>query len=140
MIKKILVVDDEPNVLFVLKQSFRSGYTVLTATSGEQALEIIESEKPDFVFLDIKMPGISGMEVLGRITGTGAAPTVWMLTGDEELETAMKALEGGASGYLTKPFDVDKIRAIVAGAFETLEKKQGHDTSGEKPWRIKKKK
>ncbi len=140
MARKILIVDDEPNVLFVLTQAFRSVHTVLTAPDGTKALEIIQAEKPDLVFLDIKMPGISGMEVLERIAGTGVSPIVWMLTGDEDMDTALKALKGGASGYLTKPFDIDKVRGIVAITFEDQEKKEVHDRSGDKPWRVEKKK
>lgn len=136
--KKILIVDDEPNILFVIEQAFQDAYDVHTAAGGEKALEVMRIERPDFVFLDIKMPGLSGLEVLARIKATGAAPVVWMLTGNDELETAIETLRQGASGYLTKPFDLAQIRLIVAAAFDVQEKKDKHDSSGEKPWRIKK--
>lgn len=136
--KKILIVDDEPNILFVIGQAFQDAYEVHTAACGEKALELMAAEKPDFVFLDIKMPGLSGLEVLALIKGTGASPIVWMLTGNDELETAMETLRQGASGYLTKPFDLAQIRLIVSAAFDTQDKKETHDSSGEKPWRVKK--
>jgi len=136
--KKIMIVDDEPNILFVLSQAFQDAYSVITAPGGEKALELMASEKPDFVFLDIKMPGISGIEVLARIKGTGASPVVWMLTGNDELEVAVQTLRDGASGYLTKPFDLGQIRVIVSAAFETQQLKESHDSSGDKPWRVKK--
>ena len=136
--KKILIVDDEPNILFVIGQAFQDTYEVHTAAAGDKALEVMRVEKPDFVFLDIKMPGLTGMEVLARIKTTGASPVVWMLTGNDELETAIETLRQGASGYLTKPFDLAQIRMIVSTAFDVQEKKESHDSSGEKPWRIKK--
>lgn len=136
--KKILIVDDEPNILFVISQAFQDAYEVHTAAGGDKALELLAVEKPDFVFLDIKMPGISGIEVLTRIKATGASPVVWMLTGNDELETAIETLRQGAAGYLTKPFDLAQIRLIVSAAFDVQAKKDSHDSSGEKPWRIKK--
>lgn len=138
--KKILIVDDEPNILFVISQAFQDSYEVHTASGGEKALELMASEKPDFVFLDIKMPGISGIEVLAMVKGTGASPIVWMLTGNDELETALETLRQGASGYLTKPFDLAQIRMIVSAAFDTKDMKESHDSSGDKPWRVKKSK
>ena len=96
---KILIVDDEENILFVVREAFVANYEVFTARNGELALEIIRREKPSFIFLDIKMPGMSGVEVLELIKNTGASPIVWMLTGDDSLDTAMQTLSGGASGY-----------------------------------------
>jgi DNA-binding response OmpR family regulator len=136
--KKILIVDDEPNILFVISQAFQDEYCVFTAAGGEKALELLRAEKPDFVFLDIKMPGLSGIEVLARIKTTGAAPVVWMLTGNDELDTAMETLRAGASGYLTKPFDLAQIRMVVTATFDTQKQKESHDSSGDKPWRVKK--
>lgn len=136
---KILIVDDEENILFVVKAAFAPAYDVFTAQDGAAALEIIRKEKPAFVFLDIKMPGISGLEVLELIKGAGAAPAVWMLTGDEDLEMAMKALNAGAKGYLTKPFDVEKLREIVLNAMEDTDRGERRGASSEKPWRVKKK-
>lgn len=136
--KKILIVDDEPNILFVISQAFQDEYCVFTAAGGEKALEVLKDEKPDFVFLDIKMPGLSGMEVLTRIKTTGASPIVWMLTGDDELETAIETLREGAAGYLTKPFDLAQIRMVVSATFDTQNMKERHDSSGDKPWHVKK--
>ncbi|HAT71954.1 MAG TPA: two-component system response regulator [Elusimicrobia bacterium] len=135
---KILIVDDEENILFVVKAALAGKYDVFTAPEGASALEIIRREKPAFVFLDIKMPGLSGLEVLGLIKDTGAAPVVWMLTGDEDLEMAMKTLETGASGYLTKPFDIERLRGIVLSAMDELECRERHEPLSEKPWRVKK--
>ena len=136
---KILIVDDEENILLVVKSAFVASYEVFTANAGEAALEIIRREKPSFVFLDIKMPGMSGIKVLERIKETGAAPVVWMLTGDEDMEMALTTLEGGASGYITKPFEVERIRAVVFNALEDLEKTSSDRKANDKPWHVGKK-
>ncbi len=136
---KILIVDDEENILLVVKAAFVSNYEVFTASAGEAALEIIRREKPSFVFLDIKMPGMSGVKVLERIKETGAAPVVWMLTGDEDMEMALATLQGGASGYITKPFEVDRIRTVVLNALEDLEKGDKERGENDKPWHVGKK-
>ena len=136
---KILIVDDEENILLVVKAAFVSNYEVFTANAGDAALEIIKKEKPSFVFLDIKMPGMSGITVLERIKETGAKPVVWMLTGDEDMEMALATLEGGASGYITKPFEVERIRAVVLNALEDLEKGKKGQGDSDKPWHIGKK-
>lgn len=136
---KILIVDDEENILLVVKAAFVSNYNVFTATEGETALEIIRREKPSFVFLDIKMPGMSGIKVLEKIKETGAKPVVWMLTGDEDMEMALATLEGGASGYITKPFEVERLRAVVLNALEDLEKGEKGRSENDKPWHVEKK-
>jgi two-component system NtrC family response regulator len=135
---KILIIDDEENILFVVKEAFNRTYEVFTAQEGAAALEIIKREKPAFIFLDIKMPGMSGIEVLELIKDTGAKPIVWMLTGDEDLDTAVKTLRSGASGYLTKPFEIDRLREIVTIALEEADSRKKHDSSGDKPWHVKK--
>ena len=137
---KILIVDDEENVRFVLKEAFLSTYQVFTASEGLSAVEIIKKERPTLVFLDMKMPGLSGLEVLQLVKETGLAPVIWILTGEEELDIALKTLKLGASGYLTKPFDIEKIRDIVTNAILGAEQKEHHDTQGDKPWRVIKKK
>lgn len=135
---KILIVDDEESVRFVIKEAFSHAYQVFTAAEGLIAVEIIKKEQPTLVFLDIKMPGISGLEVLRLVKEAGLSPVIWMLTGDEDLEIALMTLNMGASGYLTKPFDMQKIRDIVLNAIIGSEQKEQHDTRGEKPWRVQK--
>lgn len=135
---KILIVDDEENILFVTKTAFESHYEVFTAPDGSTALEIIKKERPVLVFLDIKMPGMSGMEVLEAIAELAFRPTVWMLTGDEDLDTAIKTLRTGAAGYVTKPFELNRLREIVLSTVESS--KTSGEKPSERPWRVKKKK
>lgn len=135
---KILVVDDEESVLIVIKQALAGHCQVLTAQNGETALEVIKREKPVLVFLDIGMPGMSGLEALGLIQELGMPPAVWMLTGDEDLEMAERTLKGGARGYITKPFDVDRLRSVAFSALETLSGDKKDSAAGDRPWRVKK--
>jgi len=137
---KILIVDDETNVRFVIKEALSGAYQVFTAAEGLAAMEILKKERPMLVFLDIRMPGPSGLEVLQLIKEAGLSPVIWMLTAEEDLEVALKTLKMGASGYLTKPFEVQKIREIVVNAALDSEKKEQHDTRGDKPWRVQKSK
>lgn len=138
MAHKILVVDDEENVLMVVKQALSGHCEVLTATSGSAALEIIRKDVPVFVFLDIGMPGMSGIVVLEKIREITSVPVIWMLTGDEDLETAALTLKAGAKGYLTKPFDVAQLRTVVFNAIQDMEAAERHNGSSDKPWRVKK--
>ncbi len=138
MAHKVLIVDDEENVLLVVKQAISAHCEVLTANNGETAIEIIKKEKPVFIFLDISMPIMSGVQVLERIKELGMSPVVWMLTGDEDLEMATFTLKAGASGYLTKPFDVARLRAVVFNALLDLET-AGRPSPEDKPWHVKKK-
>ncbi len=134
---KILIVDDEENILLVVKEAFAGKYEVFTASEGAAAIEIVKRERPAFMFLDIKMPGMSGIEVLDLVKGTGVEPIVWMLTGEEDLKVAAATLENGAQGYITKPFDIDVIRKVVVNALEDLGKTKSQKASGEKPWHVK---
>jgi two-component system response regulator (stage 0 sporulation protein F) len=135
MSHKILIVDDEENVRLVVKEAFSGAYQVLTAFDGVSAVELIKRERPTVVFLDIKMPGISGVEVLRLVKEAGVSSIIWMLTGEEDLETALKTLQLGAAGYLTKPFEVSKLRDIVLNEIENVSMKGKSD---DKPWRVEK--
>ncbi|OGR78893.1 MAG: hypothetical protein A2X32_00340 [Elusimicrobia bacterium GWC2_64_44] len=135
---KILIVDDEENVLLLVSQAFAGHCEVLTAPSGELAIEIIKRDKPVLVFLDISMPGMTGLQVLELIQELGLPPVVWMLTGDEDLEMAERTLKGGAKGYITKPFDVDRLRTVAFSALADLEKDKKGTSADDKPWRVKK--
>lgn len=135
---KILIVDDEENILFVTKTAFEQHYEVFTAPDGELALEIIRKEKPLLVFLDIKMPGMSGMAVLEAVGEMAFRPAVWMLTGDDDLDTAIKTLNNGAKGYVTKPFDLARLREIVLGEVEAASPREGR--ASDRPWHVEKKK
>ena len=136
---KILIVDDEENVLFIVKQALAGHCEVLTAPDGESGLEILKRETPALVFLDISMPGMSGIKVLELIKAAGLGSVVWMLTGNEDIEVAAHTLKSGASGYLTKPFEIERIRAVVLSTLTDLEKTKKEAKAEDKPWRVEKK-
>jgi DNA-binding response OmpR family regulator len=105
----ILAVDDEPRVVKLLKANLEpSGYAVLTAVNGEQALEIVERELPDLVLLDVMLPKMDGYAVCRRIREFSAVPVI-MLTARSEQVDLIHGFEMGADDYLTKPFAVAEL-------------------------------
>ena len=115
----ILIVDDEPELCDVLKKVLcKEGYRVLTATTGEKALALLKKEAIQLLLLDLKMPGMDGLEVLKKIHQgfTKPAPQVVILTAHSSLSSAREAMELGAIDYLTKPFDLDEVKAVVKEA------------------------
>ncbi|MGB9497653.1 MAG: response regulator [Dissulfuribacterales bacterium] len=118
--QKILVVDDEEDILELLKFNLsREGYQVLCAVSGEQALRLVRSENPDLIMLDLMLPGIDGLEVTRRLKNdpdTKNLPIV-MLTAKGEEADIVTGLELGADDYITKPFSprilIARIRAVL---------------------------
>lgn len=111
---KILVVDDEPNIRFYLKEVLsRDGYQVVTAESGEAALEWIERETFSLVLLDLRMEGIDGLQVLEILRQQCPETSVIMLTAHASLESAVEALRHGAHDYLFKPCKTVELRESV---------------------------
>lgn len=114
MIKKILIVDDEKNIRMTLKQSLKSEeYKVYIAVNGEEALQLLQEQEVDLVLLDIKMPGLTGMEVLKEIRRIGNDVNVIMMTAYGSVEKAVEAMKLGAIDFISKPFTHNEIRSIV---------------------------
>ncbi len=110
----ILVVDDEDELRTLVRYELEQrGYQVSEAESGETALEILKSMRPRIVILDIRMPGISGLEVLETIRKDNLADKVIMLTGVDELKIARDSLDLGANDFLTKPYDIRTLLACI---------------------------
>lgn len=104
---RVLVVDDEPDVLELLSEFLAGkGYEVSTALSGPEGLQKLKAERPHAILLDIRMPGMSGMEVLRRIRMTDREVGIIMITAVSEEETGRDALKLGAFDYLVKPLDL----------------------------------
>lgn len=108
----MLVVDDDPDVRKALVLAFAPHYTVLEASSGADALAML-AETPRLMLLDMSMPGMTGLEVLTAARETVAGMTVIMLTAENDIDLAKKALELGAAEYITKPFDWDQLKERV---------------------------
>ena len=112
----LLVIDDEEGPRESIRMIFKGTCRVLQAENGEQGLSLVRSEKPDAVILDLKMDGMSGMEVLARIRSLDPDLPVIILTAYGTMESATQAMSGGAIEFLSKPFDVDTIVQIVQDA------------------------
>jgi two-component system response regulator AtoC len=118
---KILVVDDEHLIRWTLEQHLgHEGYEVYTAEDGEKALQMVKDLMPDLVLLDNQLPGIQGIEALGRIKEIDKDIIVIMITAHGLLETAVKAMKLGAYDYISKPFNLDEITLVIKKALETV--------------------
>jgi len=116
---KILLVDDEVGILDTLDILLRGeGYDVVRAEGGKAGLELIERERPDLVLTDIRMPGVTGLEVLARARELDPEMPVILMTAQASLQSAMRAVNEGAFYYLQKPFANDELLAICGRAVE----------------------
>jgi len=117
--EKVLVVDDEEAVRDLLQRILnKAGYNVVTAADGQEALYKVSLGEAEVVLLDIHMPGMSGMEVLGKLTADSPDYCVIMVTAVIDLDTAVETLKMGAYDYITKPFDQDEVKQKVQQAIE----------------------
>jgi DNA-binding NtrC family response regulator len=114
----VLVVDDEPGVRESFRVILEDDHEVLDAADGPTALEIVGSREVDLVLLDIRLPGMDGIEVLERIKALDEQIEVILVTAVKTVRTAVAAIKLGAYDYLTKPFDVDEILSLVRRALE----------------------
>lgn len=112
--KKLLIVDDQNGIRILLMEVFNSeGYTTFQAANGRLALEIARSESPDLVLLDMKIPGMDGLEILKHLKEIDPAIKVIMMTAYGELDMIKEATNLGALMHFTKPFDIDEMRIAV---------------------------
>jgi two-component system KDP operon response regulator KdpE len=113
---KVLVVDDEPHILRALKINLAvRGYEVITAATGAGALRAAAQHRPDVVVLDLGLPDISGIEVLGGLRGWLNAPVI-VLSARTDSSDKVEALDAGADDYVTKPFGMDEFLARLRAA------------------------
>ena len=116
---RVLVVDDEETVRNLLQKILeKAGYQVTTAADGKEALYKVSLGEVEIVLSDIKMPGMSGIEVLGKLTTDSPETCVIMVTAVSDMQTAVEALKMGAYDYITKPFDRDDVVQKVKKAIE----------------------
>jgi DNA-binding NtrC family response regulator len=116
---QVLVVDDEKIMQDSLSRILtKEGYEIKTASSGEEAVEKFDCESFDIVLLDIKMPGIGGIETLRRLKEMDPAITILIVTGYPSIDSAVRAIKLGAYDYITKPFTPDVLRVAINRALE----------------------
>jgi DNA-binding NtrC family response regulator len=117
--EKILIVDDEKSLLDLLSRVFtKEGYQVQTTTSAQRAMEIIEKEDLDLLIADIRLPEMSGMEILKRCREIRPDVPVIMITAYGNMKQAIEALKMGALDYIIKPFDIEELKITVAKGME----------------------
>jgi DNA-binding NtrC family response regulator len=126
---KVLIVDDEPNICGLLRESLSDrGYQCTIAQSAAQALERLNESKFDVALLDVRMPGMSGVELLNRVKSSYPSLAIIMLTAVDEVDTAVETMKAGASDYITKPFDLDRVDKAVRAALERVDRDQAANT------------
>lgn len=116
--RTLLIVDDDESPRQALCMIFGDDYELLVAENGEQALELARTHVVDTAIVDIRMPGVSGIDVLAGLKQMDMAIEVIILTAYQTLETARQALRLGARDYLVKPFGVEEIRQVVSAAMD----------------------
>lgn len=115
MSKTILIVDDEVHIRILMEQTLEDledeGVELITATNGAEALELIQTERPDLVFLDVMMPKMNGFEVCQMVKKDAATQDTYiiMLTAKGQEVDQQQGLDAGANLYMTKPFDPDEV-------------------------------
>jgi signal transduction histidine kinase len=123
---QVLVIDDEMGPRESLRMLLKPSYQVHTADSVERGLQLLTEKKPDAIVMDIRMPGMTGIEGLRRIRQIDPHLSVIMLTGFGALETAKEALRLGANDYISKPFDAREMREVIN---RNVERTRLHRTS-----------
>ena len=114
---KILVIDDERPIRSLMKEILDDeGHVTDVAEDGEVGLQMAEKERYDVIFCDIKMPNLSGEEVLGRLKDKGIDSPVVMISGHGDIDTAVKCIKLGAFDFLSKPLDLNRILITIKNA------------------------
>ncbi|MBO9130096.1 response regulator [Bacillus sp. 165] len=111
---KILIVDDQYGIRILLNEVFqKEGYQTYQAANGFQAIDIVKKDRPDLVILDMKIPGMDGLEILKRVKEIDKDIKVILMTAYGELDMIQEAKDLGALSHFAKPFDIDEIRKAV---------------------------
>ena len=125
---KILVIDDDPKVSWLLSEGLGKTYEIVSAKDGLEGLQVVSKTKPSLVLLDIKMPGIEGLEVLDKIKSMDQLTEVIMLSGHGETKNVVESIKRGASEFINKPFDVKEVELHIQSVLEKnhLKKELNH--------------
>lgn len=129
----VLVVDDELGPRESARAVLKNDYRVLLADEGEKALHIIEQEAVDIILLDLRMPGISGMQLMNRIKQLDSSIEVIVVTGYASYDTVLEGLRLHAFDYIPKPFNVPHLRETVKRALAHRQQHQTQRAAAEKP-------
>jgi DNA-binding NtrC family response regulator len=120
----LLVVDDETAVLSIIRRvGENEGFEVVTCTDGRQGLEIAEARHPDLVMVDLRMPEVGGLEIVRALRAADAKAMIVLMTGHGSIDSAVEAVKLGAADYLTKPFDLQRLKDTFAKVREETERR-----------------
>ncbi|MFI7496394.1 response regulator transcription factor [Kocuria sp. M4R2S49] len=126
---KLLVVDDEPNILELLATSLRfAGFEVVTAANGRDALAKAESENPDLAVLDVMLPDMDGFSVTRKLRASGRHFPILFLTAKDETEDKVTGLTVGGDDYVTKPFSLDEVVARIRAVLRRTQPAEEDDS------------
>ena len=126
--RRILIVDDEPQITRVLRRSLTThGYDVRVAADGEAALELFGDWSPELVITDLSMPSVGGLELCRRLRAISDVPIIVLSVKGEE-RGKVEALDAGADDYVTKPFGMDELLARIRAAFRRAPALRESDT------------
>ncbi len=127
---KILVIDDEKSIRLSLKMGLEKlGLTVIAAETGEEGLKVLKNESPDLAIVDIRLPGIDGLEVLKHIKSIKPTCIVIMITYLNEIKLAVRAMKDGAYDYFVKPFSLNEIQQSIEQTLQYIRIKKEIDIS-----------
>ena len=116
---KVLLVDDDPRICWMLNEALKDeGYKVLTARDGRTALRTVVEENPQVMVLDIKLPDISGLEVLEKLRQAEQRIEVIILSGHGETKNVVQAIKLGAADFVNKPFDIEEVKMHIRNTME----------------------
>lgn len=115
---KILVIDDDPKVSWILQEGLSKRFEFVSARDGIEGIQMVSTESPDLILLDIKMPGMSGLEVLERLNKADSRPDVIMVSGHGDTQYVVDSVKLGAAEFINKPFDVNEIEIHINGVLE----------------------
>lgn len=115
---RVLVIDDDPNVSWMLNQGLSGRFEFKSARDGIEGIQMVTTESPDLILLDVKMPGMNGLEVLDKLNKVEGHPDVLMLSGHAETEMVVEAIKRGAVEFIKKPFDIEEVGIHLGSAIE----------------------
>jgi len=115
---KILVIDDDPKVSWILTEGLSAKYEFVSARDGIEGIQMVSTERPDLILLDIKMPGMSGLEVLEKLNKADVRPEVIMVSGHDDTSYVVDSIKLGAVEFVKKPFDVQEIEIHLDSVLE----------------------
>jgi DNA-binding NtrC family response regulator len=121
---KVLVIDDDPKVAWILSEGLASTFEFVSATDGIEGIQMVSTEKPDLVLLDIKMPGMSGLEVLEKLNRMDTRPEIVMISGHGGTKYVVDSIRLGAAEFIDKPFDVREVEIHLNSVLERVKLKE----------------